>query len=85
MSATASAPQGAEMCIQLLALDRVLGDFFQALDRERIDYAVVLTADHGGLDLPERAREQARRRRGARRSGARRDADRARRSAAGSG
>ncbi|MEA3014585.1 MAG: hypothetical protein QOD42_3130 [Sphingomonadales bacterium] len=51
--------RGAEMCIQLLALDRALGDFFQQLDRERIDYVVVLTADHGGLDLPERAREQA--------------------------
>ncbi|HYI48503.1 MAG TPA: alkaline phosphatase family protein [Allosphingosinicella sp.] len=50
---------GAEMCLQLLALDRALGDFFQELDRERIDYVVVLTADHGGLDLPERAREQA--------------------------
>ena len=51
--------RGAEMCIQLLALDRALGDFFQHLDRERIDYVVVLTADHGGLDLPERSREQA--------------------------
>jgi predicted AlkP superfamily pyrophosphatase or phosphodiesterase len=50
---------GAEMCIQLLALDRILGDFFQELDRERIDFAVVLTADHGGLDLPERSRDQA--------------------------
>ncbi|HVQ07671.1 MAG TPA: alkaline phosphatase family protein [Allosphingosinicella sp.] len=51
--------QGSEMCIQLLALDRALGDFFQELDRERIDYVVMLTADHGGLDLPERSREQA--------------------------
>ena len=51
--------QGSEMCIQLLALDARLGDFFQALDREGIDYAVVLTADHGGLDLPERDREQS--------------------------
>jgi predicted AlkP superfamily pyrophosphatase or phosphodiesterase len=50
--------QGAEMCLQLLALDRALGAFFAALDRAGIDYAVVLTADHGGLDLPERAREQ---------------------------
>lgn len=45
---------GAEMCIQLLALDRALGQFFAALDRERIDYVVLLTADHGGQDLPER-------------------------------
>jgi predicted AlkP superfamily pyrophosphatase or phosphodiesterase len=51
--------QGSEMCIQLVALDRALGDFFAALDRERIDYAVMLTADHGGLDLPERAAMQA--------------------------
>ncbi len=51
--------RGAEMCIQLLALDRALGDFFQELDRERIDYVVVLTADHGGLDLPERSSQQA--------------------------
>ena len=50
---------GSEMCIQLLALDRILGDFFQALDRAGIDYAVVLTADHGGLDLSERSQEQA--------------------------
>ena len=50
--------QGAEMCLQLLALDRALGAFFATLDRAGIDYVVVLTADHGGLDLPERAREQ---------------------------
>ncbi|HYI63439.1 MAG TPA: alkaline phosphatase family protein [Allosphingosinicella sp.] len=51
--------EGAEMCIQLLALDRALGEFFAALDRDRIDYAVMLTADHGGHDLPERIRQQA--------------------------
>lgn len=51
--------RGSEMCIQLLALDRALGDFFDELDRERIDYVVVLTSDHGGLDLPERSRQQA--------------------------
>ena len=50
---------GSEMCIQLLALDRALGDFFSALDRDRIDYVVTLTADHGGQDLPERIVEQA--------------------------
>jgi hypothetical protein len=49
---------GSEMCIQLLALDRILGDFFQALDRAGIDYAVMLTADHGGIDLPERSQQQ---------------------------
>jgi predicted AlkP superfamily pyrophosphatase or phosphodiesterase len=48
--------QGAEMCLNLLELDRALGDFFGRLDRSGIDYLVVLTADHGGLDIPERVR-----------------------------
>lgn len=51
--------RGAEMCIQLLALDRILGEFFQDLDRQGVDYVVMLTADHGGLDLPERAVQMA--------------------------
>ena len=51
--------QGAEMCIQLVALDHALSDLFQALDRHGVDFVVVLTADHGGLDLPERASAQA--------------------------
>jgi predicted AlkP superfamily pyrophosphatase or phosphodiesterase len=46
--------QGSEMCIQLLALDRALGDFFRQLDATGIDYVVMLTADHGGHDIPER-------------------------------
>jgi predicted AlkP superfamily pyrophosphatase or phosphodiesterase len=46
--------QGAEMCLQLLALDRALGAFFDRLDASGIDYVVMLTADHGGHDLPER-------------------------------
>ncbi|WP_326523424.1 alkaline phosphatase family protein [Sphingomonas sp.] len=50
-------PGGVETCLQLASLDRDLGDFFAALDRQGIDYAVALTADHGGLDLPERARQ----------------------------
>ena len=48
--------EGQEMCLQLLALDRELGDFFAFLDRRGINYSVVLTADHGGLDVPERQR-----------------------------
>jgi predicted AlkP superfamily pyrophosphatase or phosphodiesterase len=48
---------GSEMCIQLLALDKNLGTFFDRLDKKGLDYAVVLTADHGGHDLPERNRE----------------------------
>ena len=47
---------GAEMCLQLLSLDRDLGSFFNVLDAEGIDYSVVLTADHGGMDIPERLR-----------------------------
>jgi predicted AlkP superfamily pyrophosphatase or phosphodiesterase len=49
-------PGGQEMCLQLLELDRELGDFFAFLDRTGIDYALVLSADHGGLDIPERLR-----------------------------
>lgn len=49
---------GAEMCLQLYSLDRDLGDFFRLLDSKGIDYEVVLTADHGGQDIPERKREQ---------------------------
>ena len=51
--------QGAEMCVQLMALDRSLDGFFRYLDSTGVPYAVVLTADHGGLDLPERADDQA--------------------------
>jgi hypothetical protein len=47
---------GQEMCLQLLALDRELGDFFARLDSWGIDYSVALTADHGVLDIPERLR-----------------------------
>ena len=50
---------GAEMCIQLLALDKRLGEFFERLDRTGVDYVAVLTADHGGHDLPERNRIHA--------------------------
>ena len=50
--------EGAEMCLQLFSLDRDLGDFFRLLDSKGIDYLVVLTADHGGKDIPEREREQ---------------------------
>lgn len=47
---------GQEMCLQLLSLDRDLGDFLRQLDRSGLDYAVALTADHGGDDIPERLR-----------------------------
>jgi predicted AlkP superfamily pyrophosphatase or phosphodiesterase len=51
--------QGSEMCIQILALDEALGGFFRALDSTGIDYLVMLTADHGGHDIPERHRDHA--------------------------
>ncbi len=47
---------GEEMCLQLTALDREIGDFLSVLDRRGIDYTVALTADHGGQDIPERKR-----------------------------
>ncbi|HEX7822352.1 MAG TPA: alkaline phosphatase family protein [Sphingobium sp.] len=50
-------PGGGEMCIQLAALDAGLGLLFDRLDKTGIDYLVVLTADHGGHDLPERNRQ----------------------------
>jgi phosphonoacetate hydrolase len=50
---------GGEMCLQLLSLDRELGDFFARMDATGVDYAVVLTADHGGHDAPERNRDNA--------------------------
>ncbi len=50
--------EGSEMCLQLLSLDRDLGEFFKVLDATGVDYVVVLTADHGGHDIPERIRQQ---------------------------
>ncbi len=47
---------GAEMCAQQLALDEAIGRLLAGLDRTRIPYVVALTADHGGLDTPERNR-----------------------------
>ena len=51
--------EGQEMCIQMQAMDAALGAFFARLDVMGLDYAVVLTADHGGLDVPERLDQQA--------------------------
>ena len=44
------------MCLQLMELDREIGDFLGVLDSRGIDYEVALTADHGGKDIPERER-----------------------------
>ncbi|SIO16723.1 Predicted pyrophosphatase or phosphodiesterase, AlkP superfamily [Parasphingorhabdus marina DSM 22363] len=49
---------GLEMCIQMAQLDRNLGLLFEHLDAAGMDYVAVLTADHGGHDLPERLRLQ---------------------------
>lgn len=49
---------GVEMCLQLMSLDSDLGGFLRLLDGMGLDYLVVLTADHGGLDIPERQRLQ---------------------------
>ncbi len=48
--------EGTEMCLNLLALDETLGKLFAMLDSTGVDYEVMLTADHGGHDLPERNR-----------------------------
>ena len=45
---------GAESCVHLAVLDQALGAFFDRLDRLNIPYVVVLTADHGAVDTPER-------------------------------
>jgi arylsulfatase A-like enzyme len=49
---------GSEMCLQVMALDRELGDFLAVLDRSGVDYMVALSADHGAMDIPERLRDQ---------------------------
>ncbi len=46
--------EGAEMCTQVLAVDAEVERILTALDASRVPYVVVLTADHGGHDLPER-------------------------------
>lgn len=49
--------EGPEMCAQMAALDANLGRLFATLDKAKMPYAVVLTADHGGHDIPERNRQ----------------------------
>jgi predicted AlkP superfamily pyrophosphatase or phosphodiesterase len=46
--------EGAEMCTQQAALDLTVGRILEALDATGAPYVVVLTADHGGFDVPER-------------------------------
>ena len=51
--------EGAEMCAQILGVDDNVGRILAALDSTHVPYVVVLTADHGGHDLPERNRLRA--------------------------
>ncbi|MEQ1498583.1 MAG: alkaline phosphatase family protein [Novosphingobium sp.] len=55
----ATGTEGLEMCIQMAELDKTIGRLLNHLDQRGIDYLVVLSADHGGLDTPERADLQA--------------------------
>ncbi|HUQ12662.1 MAG TPA: alkaline phosphatase family protein [Novosphingobium sp.] len=55
----ATGTEGVEMCLQMHALDRTIGELMAFLDKRGIDYAVMLTADHGGFDVPERLDLQA--------------------------
>jgi predicted AlkP superfamily pyrophosphatase or phosphodiesterase len=54
-------PGGPEMCAQMAALDASLGEFLGKLDQTGAPYVVVLTADHGSVDVPERLGPPARR------------------------
>jgi hypothetical protein len=44
------------MCLQMLNLDRDLEGFLQLLEQEKVEFALVLSADHGGQDAVERLR-----------------------------
>jgi len=50
--------EGLEMCIQLTQLDQTIDTLLAGLDARGIDYVVMLTADHGGIDAPERLDQQ---------------------------
>ncbi len=51
--------EGPESCAQVLSLDKALGAFFAKLEASKVPFVAVLTADHGGHDLPERNRIHA--------------------------
>lgn len=50
--------QGPEMCEQMFRLDAALGVFLDRLAQVPGGVVVVLTADHGGSDFPERSHER---------------------------
>lgn len=50
--------KGPEMCDHLLRLDDRMGAFLDSLDKVKGQVLVVLAADHGGSDFPERLAQQ---------------------------
>ena len=50
--------RGPEMCEQMHRLDESIGRVLSDLDRRKVPYLVVLSADHGGSDFTERMQVQ---------------------------
>lgn len=50
--------RGPEMCEQMHRLDETIGRLLSDLDKLKVPYLVVLTADHGGSDFVERLQAQ---------------------------
>lgn len=50
--------RGPEMCEQMYRLDAAIGKLLTDLDRLKVSYLVVLSADHGGSDHAERLAQQ---------------------------
>ncbi|MCX7364150.1 MAG: alkaline phosphatase family protein [Alphaproteobacteria bacterium] len=50
--------QGPEMCDQIHRLDRDIGELLAFIDSLRLKVLLVVTADHGGSDFPERLAQQ---------------------------
>jgi predicted AlkP superfamily pyrophosphatase or phosphodiesterase len=50
--------EGPEMCVQQFALDKTIQSLLSHLNKTGVSYVVALTADHGGLDIPERNSER---------------------------
>ncbi|ALL13714.1 alkaline phosphatase family protein [Caulobacter henricii] len=50
--------RGPEMCDQIARLDEGLGEFLDRVGKAKGGVLVVLSADHGGADMPERLHEE---------------------------
>lgn len=50
--------QGPEMCDQQARLDAELGRFLKEVESIKVPVLIVVTADHGGADIPERLAER---------------------------